>query len=63
MDCSQGLNNMPSGRSAEEMSKIGRRFQSGKKASESGRRGGIASGESKRKQKTMKEMLDYLLEK
>lgn len=44
--------------------KRGKRFQSDDKATkDSGRRGGIASGESKRKQKTMKEMLDYLLEK
>ena len=44
--------------------KHGKRFQSDDKATkESGRRGGVASGESKRKQKTMKEMLDYLLEK
>lgn len=52
-------------RKADEMRKIGNatRFQSGKKAAKSGRKGGIASGESKRKQKTMKEMLDYLLEK
>ena len=44
--------------------KRGKRFQSDDKATkDSGRRGGIASGESKRKQKTMKEMLDYLLDK
>ena len=52
-------------RQADEMREIGRatRFQSCNKAAKSGRKGGIASGESKRKQKTMKEMLDYLLEK
>ena len=52
-------------RQADEMREIGSatRFQSGNKAAKSGRKGGIASGESKRKQKTMKEMLDYLLEK
>lgn len=52
-------------RKADEMRKIGNatRFQSGEKAAKSGRKGGIASGKSKRKQKTMKEMLDYLLEK
>ena len=52
-------------RQADEMREIGRatRFQSGNKAAKSGRKGGIASGESKRKQKTMKEMLDYLSEK
>ena len=63
MDCFQGLNNMA--RKADEMREIGSatRFQSGNKAAKSGRKGGIASGESKRKQKTMKEMLDYLLEK
>lgn len=52
-------------RKADEMRQIGNatRFQSGEKAAKSGRKGGIASGKSKRKQKTMKEMLDYLLEK
>lgn len=52
-------------RKADEMRQIGNatRFQSGNKAAKSGRKGGIASGESKRKTKTMKEMLDYLLEK
>ena len=47
-------------RQADEMREIGRatRFQSGNKAAKSGRKGGIASGESKRKQKTMKEMWD-----
>ena len=37
--------------------------QSREKAKINGRKGGIASGEAKRKKKTMKEMLDYLLEK
>ena len=52
-------------RKADEMRQIGNatRFQSGNKAAKNGRKGGIASGESKRKTKTMKEMLDYLLEK
>ena len=39
------------------------RFKSGVEAARSGRKGGIASGKAKREQKTMKEMLDYLLEK
>ena len=39
------------------------RIQSGEEAARKGRKGGIASGASKRKQKTMKEMLDYLLDK
>lgn len=34
-----------------------------KEARELGRKGGIASGEARRNKKTMKEMLDYLLEK
>ena len=56
---------MASGKQTEELREIGNatRFQSGRKAAESGRKGGIASGKSKRKHKTMKEMLDYLLEK
>ena len=56
---------MVSGKQTEELREIGNatRFQSGRKAAESGRKGGIASGKSKRKHKTMKEMLDYLLEK
>ena len=63
MDCSQGLNNMRTDKQLDNL-KRGKRFQSDDKATkDSGRRGGIASGESKRKQKTMKEMLDYLLEK
>ena len=63
MDCSQGLNNMRTDKQLDNL-KRGKRFQSDDKATkDSGRRGGIASGESKRKQKTMKEMLDYLLDK
>jgi hypothetical protein len=52
-------------RQADEMREIGNatQFQSGNEAAKSGRKGGIASGKSRRKQKTMKEMLDYLLEK
>ena len=52
-------------RKADEMRQISKatQFKSGKEAVKNGRKGGIASGESKRKQKTMKEMLDYLLEK
>lgn len=52
-------------RKADEMRQIGNatRFQSGNKAAKSGRKGGIASGKAKREKKTMKEMLDYLLEK
>ena len=34
-----------------------------KEARELGRKGGIASGEARRAKKTMKEMLDYLLDK
>ena len=37
--------------------------QSREEASKNGRIGGIKSGESRRAKKTMKEMLDYLLEK
>ena len=37
-------------------------FQSGEKAVESGRKGGIKSGEAKRKKKTMKEALEMFLE-
>ena len=63
MDCFQGLNNMRTDKQLDNL-KRGKRFQSDDKATkDSGRRGGIASGESKRKQKTMKEMLDYLLDK
>lgn len=63
MDCFRGLNNMRTDKQLDNL-KRGKRFQSDDKATkDSGRRGGIASGESKRKQKTMKEMLDYLLEK
>ena len=56
---------MARGKQTEELREIGNatKFQSGRKAAESGRKGGIASGKSKRKKKTMKEMLDYLLEK
>ena len=63
MDCFRGLNNMRTDKQLDNL-KRGKRFQSDDKATkDSGRRGGIASGESKRKQKTMKEMLDYLLDK
>lgn len=37
-------------------------FKSGQKAVENGRKGGIASGEAKRKKKSMKEMLELCLE-
>ena len=37
--------------------------QSREEAQKNGRKGGIASGEAKRARKSMKEMLDYLLEK
>lgn len=37
--------------------------QSREEAKKNGRKGGIASGEARRARKTMKEMLDYLLEK
>lgn len=37
--------------------------QSREEAKKNGRKGGIASGEVRRAKKTMKEMLDYLLEK
>lgn len=39
------------------------RFKSGVKAANSGRKGGIASGEAKRRKKLLKECLDELLEK
>ena len=56
---------MASGKQTEELREIGAntRFQTGRKQAETARKGGIASGKSKRKKKTMKEMLDYLLEK
>lgn len=38
-------------------------IDSTEKARELGRKGGIKSGEAKRAKKTMKEMLDYLLDK
>ena len=38
-------------------------FQSKSEAREKGKNGGIKSGEARRAKKTMKEMLDYLLEK
>lgn len=38
-------------------------IRSENEARELGRKGGIASGEARRAKKTMKEMLDYLLEK
>lgn len=38
-------------------------IRSEKEARELGRKGGIASGEARRAKKSMKEMLDYLLEK
>ena len=37
--------------------------QDREEAKKNGRKGGIASGEARRAKKTMKEMLDYLLEK
>lgn len=37
--------------------------QNREEAKKNGRKGGIASGEARRAKKTMKEMLDYLLEK
>lgn len=39
------------------------RFKSGEKAEKSGRKGGIASGQAKRKKKLLKECIDELLEK
>ena len=52
-------------RKADEMRQISKatQFQSGNEAVKNGRKGGIASGKAKREKKTMKEMLDYLLEK
>ena len=52
-------------RKADEMRQIGAntRFQTGNKQAKIARKGGIASGKAKREKKTMKEMLDYLLEK
>ena len=56
---------MARGKQTEELREIGAntRFQTGRKQAETARKGGIASGKAKREQKTMKEMLDYLLEK
>ena len=52
-------------RKADEMRQISKatQFQSGNEAVKNGRKGVIASGKAKRDKKTMKEMLDYLLEK
>ncbi len=64
MDCSQGLNNMPTKKQLANLAKgTDTRFQTGEKQARIAKKGGIASGASKRKQKTMKEMLDYLLDK
>ena len=64
MGCFQGLNNMPTKKQLANLAKGTKtRFKSGVEAARSGRKGGIASGKAKREQKTMKEMLDYLLEK
>ena len=60
----QGLNNMPTKKQLANLAKgIATRFQTGEKQARIAKKGGIASGKAKRKQKTMKEMLEYLLEK
>lgn len=46
----------------EEGNTIGNRFRTNEQATEAGRKGGIASGESKRKVKSMKEAIRILLE-
>lgn len=46
----------------EEGNTIGNRFHTGEEATDAGRKGGIASGESKRKVKSLKEALKILLE-
>lgn len=46
----------------EEGNTIGNRFKSNEEATEAGRKGGIASGEKKRKVKSLKEALSILLE-
>ena len=46
----------------EEGNKIGNRFDTNEKATENGRKGGIASGESKREKKSLKSALLALLE-
>lgn len=47
----------------QDMKALGEKtqFQSGTEAAEKGRKGGIASGETRRKKKTMKESLETLL--
>lgn len=53
------------GRKKEELLEISKntRFKSGKKAIESGRKGGIASGEAKRHKKELREIIELLFEK
>lgn len=46
----------------EEGNTLGQKFQTGEKQSEVARQGGIASGESKRRVKSLKEALKILLE-
>lgn len=46
----------------EEGNEIGNRFRTNEEATEAGRKGGIASGEAKRKVKSLKEALNILLE-
>lgn len=46
----------------EEGNTIGNRFRTNEEATDAGRKGGIASGESKRRVKSLKEALKILLE-
>lgn len=52
-------------RKKEDMLEISKktRFKSGKEAVNNGRKGGIASGEAKRRKKELKEIIDLLFEK
>ena len=56
---------MASGKSKEELAKISEktRFKTGSEQVEIARLGGFASGEAKRKRKTIREELEFLLEK
>ena len=56
---------MASGKTKEELAKISEntRFKTGSEQVEIARLGGFASGEAKRKRKTIREELEFLLEK
>lgn len=56
---------MASGKSKEELAKISKatQFKTGSEQVEIARLGGFASGEAKRKRKTIREELEFLLEK